>query len=1288
MANFSSSFISTADIGTWDYYIFSDNIGIWRSLNGLAAWFNSSGPMLQGAAWLGALIILAIAIFGATTKSNISAGVLGTWFFFMSMMGITGQANVYNVYTNQVTVVQNIPALALIPASVFSKAAYKVFLSMDTAFQGVNGSYMSVSQFGFVGPLDLLLSLRSPRLANSKPALSQTLTQVIHDCALDPNAGGSVPPMKDDLDMLNWLTIYGRSSGLTRIFTDTDPSGNGITVACMNGPGDLAINIGGNSYTGGLDYVNKQFESMASGSSELLKLVNAETNRVNPQDPKGLWNASSLTNSYDMLIGSAIGMTQNAVQFSKNALVASTVTYTMDCLSQSGAMTTPESCASGSLALADSMEKWKTSAAMSGSGFLKTMFTSMGVLQALFFALFPIIAIYGLVFPLKTAKVFGGYIFFGIWCQSWMLTVAPVQSYIQTSVTDQMSKMLASVGGMTLANSMSVYQALSTKLAIAGDIMASSQMLSLALLSGSMVALSGLAQKWSGEKHMDTSKLQHDVSKSAPMVDHKPVNNVSSISDANGNMTALNNKVGAGSYSLQSNYIQNSGETHSNDTSFSHDKSRAKETAFSKQLMTKFGMSREQAASVTETMTAMDQLQGQVGTGIAKALGGALGKVASGLKGGAPLTSGETVQMKQAVEKAQEKAVTQLAAKDAGFIDKLMGNAGREAQADAAGTVIDVAGGMLTVGMVGAELSTGVGTLAAPGTAVAMKLATQGAKVGVMKKIKSMAVETGKDIAANAAVTAVTGRPGGVEAFAKGIAGDTKAMFSATVQKAMKIDSSNTAKKSLSKEESKTVSDADKMGESWRNQEIESHSRSDGGSQTRTASVSLDKEQIMRAGIQGIGDVSGETLQQRASSNTALLKSLHPPEKVAAAMREVAAATNGRTAQDFGGGSKGQALANYESNVLFEHFLTGQVNGSMMNTEGNALLGGTVATVAQPAVAKSKGHWEKIPKGQPGATPAEQSTALRDWSKVDGNVPENQAAGAKAGMRFVPGTTAPVESAAVRGLTAGGMSAAAELKGAPLTAPEKSKVHAAAAQAEHAAIVQLAGHDESFINKLNGKEGQQAQAAATAQVVEVASGVLTQSLAQFAPKAATSPADVAGQISRVAGKAMANHPGNGPQTTPIALAPKPNEKPVRQHVPTGGLGQSVGNSQAFRANAPGFIAGGDRENQAAFDIHSDSSVARDQMAPDAVKAFHDKKGNEELAIGAIGAAAIVANGVEGVLESVRGSGRQMPGPQQKEPTSKPAGENKPVPGDNKPAPSPRPLPTMNKRPAGRLGRRR
>lgn len=959
MSNFTSSIISTANIGEWDYYIFSDNVGIWRSLNGLAAWFNESGQLLQAAALLGSLVLLAAFLYGAAVKdSKASPGMLGAWFFFMSMLGLTGQANVYNIYTNQVVVVQNVPALALVPASIFSKAGFKVFTSMDTAFQGVNGSYMSVSQFGFIGPLELLLSLRSPKMAAGSPALTQTLTQVVHDCALDPNATGATPPMSKDLDMLNWLTLYGRSSGLTRVYTESDPTGNGTTIACKNGPGDPQVNIEGALYSGALDYVNRKYEIMASGSSEMLKFVNAETTRRNPQDSKGLWGTAGLQGSYDMLIGSAIGMTQNAVQFTKNALVASTITYTMDCLSQSAAITTPENCATGALALGDSMEKWKTEAAMSGSGFLKTMFTSMGVLQALFFALFPIIAIYALIVPMKTAKVFGGYIFFGMWCQSWLLVVAPIQSFIQTSIVDDMTKMIGSAGGMTLANSMSVYQLLSTKLAIAGDIMASSQMLSLALLSGSMVALSSLAGRWSGERHMDTSKVQLDAAKGAPLVEMKGMNSVGSMADSNGQMSSLNTKFGAGSYSLQSSYIQNSSKGHSNDSSWSHDKSRAKESAFQEQLMSKFGMSKDQAASVTQTMTAADSLNASVGTGVAKALGVAGGGLLSKLKG-APLNAQETAKLDSAVASSQEKAITQLAAKDAGFIDKLRGKAGADAQADAVGTVVDVAGGILASAMVAGEVMTGVGTMAAPATAAGMAAATQVAKQSLMSRIKSGAKDVAVATAANAAANvAVPKGPGGVEAFAKAIAGDTKALFQASVSDQMDSKNTSSSKKSLSKDHSFSASDVDKLGESWRASTTQSSTRSDSSGQTHTASVSLDKEQIMRAGLTGVGGISGSELQRRAAANTAMLQSTGSPAKVAAAWADVNMATMGRTAQDFGGGAQGQALSNYERNVLFEHFLTGQVNGSMMNSASGAMLGGTPASGPRP-------HEASVPSSVP-----------------------------------------------------------------------------------------------------------------------------------------------------------------------------------------------------------------------------------------------------------------------------------------------------------------------------------
>lgn len=1007
MSNFTSSFISTADLGSWDYYIFSDNTAIWRALNGLAAWFNSSGPLLQGAALLGSLIILSMFLWqGAARSSKVNTASLGIWFFFMTMLGITGKANIYNIYTGQVTVVANVPALALVPASVFSKAAYRVFQSMDTSFQGVNGSYMQVSQFGFVGPLDVLLSLRSPGVSNTRRALNQTLAQVFRDCSMDPNGSGGVPPMESALDLTEWLTQYGRQSGLTRVYLETDPNTSGTVVPCAISAGDPPVVIAGQSYLGAADYVDKQFTALASGSTDLLRGINAETARRNPQDANGRWTASSIPAAYDMLIGSAVGMNQSAVQFTKNSLVAATVTYTMDCINQGGAISSTDTCASGALAMADSMEKWKTQAAMAGSGFLKTMFTSMGVLQALFFALFPIIAVYALVVPHQTGRIFGGFVFFGIWCQSWLLAVSPIQSYIQTSIVDEVSKLLGPSGGMTLANSTALYQTLSTKLAVASDIMASSQMLSLALLSGSMYALSGVAQKWSAERHMDTNKLQHDLGRPTSLVDFKPVNSVSSIANRDGQMTSLVGKTGAGDYKIQSSGILNSTRGSSSDQTNSRDVGRSKEQAFAAVLGTKFGMDRGQAATVARTMSAVDTLRASIGTGVARALGGAVSSVLA-KHSGKTLTAEQSKQVDAMANQAQQTAITQLASKDAGFLDRLMGKSGATDQAEAVGQVIDtgstVLSGMLAVG----GASTGIGAPVGLWGAATLKVAAEAGKRSLMARIKSGGAEVAKDAASAAALNSLSKAPGGVEAIAKGFAGGLDASLALSLQDQSARTTQDGASKKLSRDKGFGATDADKIMESWRTVQSESSSQSDSHGQTQTIALTLDKENIMRAGLNGVDGLSGEELRARAAANAATLRALSNPQAVAAANRRVSTATAGRTAQEYGGGRIGEELAQYEQNVLFEHFMTGQVSGSMLNTEAGAVIGKVVATHTTPAVQGTAGRWERVPAGKPGASnkkPEDESRALRDWALVDGNNPVNQAAAAKAGLRWVPGT--------------------------------------------------------------------------------------------------------------------------------------------------------------------------------------------------------------------------------------------------------------------------------------------
>lgn len=930
MSSFTSALISTTNLGTWDYYIFSDNVGIWRAMNGLASWFNASGGMIQGAAWLGALLILTMTLFSiATHKPGVGAPTIGVWFFFMTMMGTTGQANVYNIYTGQITVIQNVPALALIPASVFSKAAYNVFISMDTAFQSVNGSYMSVSQNGFVGPLEILLALRSPSSVNAMPSLNQTLTQVVHDCAVDRNITAPTPvSLNDSLDMLDWLTKYGRQNGLTTITTEF--SFEPQIVGCGSA----------------LTYLNDQYSILAGGSAPLLKLINSSTKAKNPQDPKGLWNASNLSGSYEMIMSQAGGVQQSATQFTKNALVASTITYTIDCLNQSGTITSPEGCAQASFLNADTMSRWQTEAAMNGSGFLKTMFTSMALLQALFFALFPIIALYGLIVVQNTAKVFGGYIFFGVWCQSWLMFVVPIQSYIQTSIVDEMTKITAGSSGMTLANSMQLYTTLATKLAVAGDIMASTQMISLAVLSGSMIALSSLAGKWSGEKHVDTSKVQLDPVKTAPMQMNAPSRTQQGIMDANGKMVGITQDAGAVDYKLSSLTSAGRSETTGHSRSQENSATRSTESALSVIRESGLSFTKGAAEKLSQNLAATSSWQGAVQGSTGAAMEAARA-IMSHRNGGAPLSAKQEKALSGSnASKLMEAAIASETKKNPGFIGDITGQNGGDKMAEALGTSIDIATGLIVAG----SAATGVGVAALP----AELALGQAAKLGVKAAAKKWA-SSGKGQAILGAAADV----------AKGVAGDAGVMYQAKVEEALRSENSDSGDKKVTDSIKTTASKAAKQAQSFKESETSSVALSTAKSQSDTLTAGYGRAQIIATARRGNGDLTGKQLISNAAmTRIALLsKFSDDPAAIEAAYSQISRLQAGASVDDYGTGQMASDYRQYESDVLLEKILTGSTAST---------LGGVKLHPLAPSVAKNMN-----PNAAPGAAAANAEVGKR-----------------------------------------------------------------------------------------------------------------------------------------------------------------------------------------------------------------------------------------------------------------------------------------------------------------------
>lgn len=1004
--SFTSTLISQANIGSWTYYVMSDNTPVWRALNGVAAWFGGNGGLVQGAALLGSLLLLMAALYGAAVHGpTIKASTVGTWLFFVSSLGITGTANIVNIYTNAVTSVANVPALIIVPASIFSTVSYKVFSSMDTALQAVSGSYLTVTQNAFVGPLDLLLSLRSNKINDVSPQLQKTLAQVVHDCAIDPsNIVPRATTIESSLDMVAWLQANGRQTGLTKIFVATDPTNDGTISSCA----------------AALTYVNAQYDLLGAASSDLMAAVNQATNTKNPQDTtKGLWTAANMSTAYANLMGASVGVTQTAVQFTKNALTSSIISNSLDCLSQTGSITAPDVCGVVGVSMADGLERYKTDSAMAGSGFLKTMFTSMGFLQVIFFSLFPFIALYGVLVPNKTASVVGGYLLFGVWTQSWLLAVAPIQSYIQNGVIDEMSKLMATSHGMTMANTAAVYSSLSTKLAVASDLMASSQMLMLALLSGSIMAMSSLVGKFSGSQHMDSTLAQKKLTDTSALNKETSMSTTTLMSTASGSTVAIVDSAGATQTSLASNYIQNKSQLSSNQVSSADMHSRATALQASYQNATGLTLSDSQASNIVKSSEANIGATASIGAGVAKGLVGGLFK-------GVSLSRAEAVAAEGVAQKATGQAITKLAAKDVGFMSKLYSD-DTAVKAEAWGTVAETGMGLLTAGALAADLlaalpTGGAAAAAAPAILAGGTVAAAGAKAGVKSWIKSRAEKAAPALTAaeNVAGRALSKGAGGLEMAADAIGGNVQAAIKGAVTDGMKRAESVESKKGTSKEKKFGAGLTDTLTDTMTTGRTKSFNESSGKGETSTSSITLDNSSLMAISTNGINGQSGAEVRQNAASTAAMLRSgggfgangeaIYSPEQIKIAQKAVATATQGHTVMSNDTSISSQELTSARDNILFERFLTGAVTGSFGG--GNGLAAGAQVTSdpkmqttpSHAAVAATMGHWSK--DSAPTVRDAKQeATNLKQW--MDGGAPTaNHVAAAHAGYHWSAGSSA------------------------------------------------------------------------------------------------------------------------------------------------------------------------------------------------------------------------------------------------------------------------------------------
>lgn len=524
----------------WTVYCMGD-LPIFRDIiNAVAMVFNSSlfNPSLgAGLVLVAMLISLILFAFPAVMGKPLSPFPL-IFVFMLYFGGVVPKTTlqIQDMYTGQVTTVDNVPIIVAAPAAISASIAKGITDTVETAFSTPSqGTSLSLGAEGFVNPLKELLVFRKLGTGGSVPVpatvgyQNANLKEFLRDCAVNAQ-GYSTQAMNNASDVMTYLTGL-TVTGLTLQYSAAHP--DGVIDSCTNAQQNISTTA--NALV------------TAGATPDLDKVANAQVPPAN-NSPGGV---ASMTAAYNSVTSQILGNAQTAQQFMVNMLSKNALQNGVRCVNAS----TPADVAAcdSSFMIDSAVEGANIDAAGNASAFAKTAIPMMNILLALFYAFSPIIIGVALMSAAHGLKIIGGFLMFGAWTQSWMPIAAVLNYMVQEQMQYEVSKF--GNGGITLANADAFYHAVSLKVGLASELLAMTPMLSMALLSGSMMALSSVAGKFSQDR-VDETHAAPGLGKNGGLVDngggliagHDPIKMRSAHGDIAGNDVMQND---AGGQSMQ-----------------------------------------------------------------------------------------------------------------------------------------------------------------------------------------------------------------------------------------------------------------------------------------------------------------------------------------------------------------------------------------------------------------------------------------------------------------------------------------------------------------------------------------------------------------------------------------------------------------------------------------------------------------------------------------------------------------------------------------------------------------
>lgn len=459
-------------------------------LNATAMAFNSSlfNPAEgAGVVMVGLLMTCVWMILSALNQGKIDHKPL----IFVILLFYAGvmpkeRVQVEDIFTGQIAVVDNVPLVVALPASIIASLNRALTDKIETAFSTTDGSYLAMGAEGFASPLKLLMGLRN--LRDVFPVQNQNIEEFIRYCALtEPlySETFSVQKLKKSPDVVGYLAGLNVSGVMTYHDPLESPSAGGalgIGISCSLGKERIKNDL-----------------SPAAIQAALEAAVKTNTAGEIPAGSGLGASVAGVEQAYNSVTAGIMGNLQDAQQFMLNVVTADAVNGALNCFNQP-AGSDNQACHVAVMS-AQAIEQGNVDAAAQASIFTKTMIPGMNILMALFFAFSPIIIAVAFLAGPHGIKIATSFLMFGIWTQSWMPVAAVINYLIEMQTQNAFSSWPAT--GVTLQNYMQFYNVLSIKLGMASTLMASVPLLTFALLSGSAMAVTKVASNLGAKDYVD-----------------------------------------------------------------------------------------------------------------------------------------------------------------------------------------------------------------------------------------------------------------------------------------------------------------------------------------------------------------------------------------------------------------------------------------------------------------------------------------------------------------------------------------------------------------------------------------------------------------------------------------------------------------------------------------------------------------------------------------------------------------------------------------------------------------